>query len=211
MLEADIRLLPAKQQTALIRRAIAEKLRVGHAKLESEIRAEYGGAGSVSVKFEVRVYAKRPKGFSKHPTKIMQLMLDNPRILREPNRLYVDRLQVNYPTYLVPANLMTRPIPPVELRKVRELAAKRGFTIGREIKTLSGIKLALRAGNAVVSSKRSYKVDVAFEDDTLTINGTSLSVSVHASGYRRVRLDVNGTRPWLRCDVLEHLLGKGGI
>lgn len=214
MLTADLRNLRARDQTAQLSRLLASRLREGHAKIESDFRAEFQsvGAGSVSCQLDLRVYAKRPRGFSGHPSRIVQLMLDHPRILNEVNSKYIDRLTVQYHPYVVPANLMTRPITPAELKKVRDIVAKHGVILDRDTKSLSAVKLALKARNNLASSERVYDVKLAFSDETLTVNGKSFAVSPHVAGYSRVRVEVNNKmRVWIRCDALEALAGRSRI
>ncbi len=209
MADENVNQWPARWQLAYHQELMQKAIRDAARLAEIAYREANPQAGGLKTKSEIRVYLKRPKGFSGYPSRLVAVMLNSRVALRQPNKDFVEGLQAQYPTYRVPIGLMSYPVPPMELERISKLLKAGGRNIDLKANnTLSKIKLALRAKDSVSSTQRTYKLHLAFGHQTVVVNGVNLTVSRHNSGYDRIRLEVDGKRQWLRCDVLELLAMK---
>lgn len=209
MADENVEHWPARRQLDYHQERMQAAIRDAARLAEIAYRAANPQAGGLKTKSEIRVYLKRPKGFSGYPSRQVEVMLNSRIALRQPNKDFVERLQAKYPTYRVPAGLMSYPVPPRELERISKLLKAGGRNIDLKANnTLSKIKLALRAKDTVSSTQRNYSLELAFGHQAVVANGVNLTVSRHSSGYDRIRLEVDGKRQWLRCDVLEMLARK---
>lgn len=209
MTEQNVDHWPARKQLSYHQERMQAAIRDAAQMAEKAYRNQNPQAGGLKTKSEIRVYLKRPKGFSGYPSRMVYGMLNSPIALREPNKAFIERLQAQYPNYRVPIGLMSYPVPPKELERISKLLKASGRNINLKLNnTLSKIKLALRAKDTVASTQRTYNLQLAFGDKSVVANGVNLTVSHDAKGYDRIRLGVGDKRQWLRCDVLELLAMK---
>lgn len=209
MTQQNVDQWPARKQLSFHQERMQAVIRDAARLAELAYREANPQAGGLKTKSEIRVYLKRPKGFSGHPSRLVEVMLSSRIALREPNKAFVERLQARYPTYRVPIGLMSYPVPPRELERISKLLKAGGRDIDLKLNnTLSKIKLALRAKDITASTQRTYNLQLAFGNKSVVANGVNLTVSHDAKGYDRIRLGVGDKRQWLRCDVLELLAMK---
>jgi hypothetical protein len=178
---------------------------------EAAYRGQHPEAGALLIKKEIFVYPKRPKGFSSHALDVVGWFLHQPGSLQETNAVSVARLQERYgSSYKVPANLLTRQLPPSTLKRIGKLLAENGRQIDLQANdTVSKIRRALRAKASSTHSGNVYEVEVSFSDQEVVVGDVTFPVQKHEKGYRRIRVPVGKLRRWVRCDVLEALLKKG--
>lgn len=193
----DSRALAAEHQ-----RGMAAAIRQAQREAERAYREAHPEAGAISVKADLFVYPKRPKGFSSHPAIVAEWFAVSREALRETNGATVARLQNKFAPYPVPANLLTRPLSPRALEQVGKKLAEHGKVVDLKANnTLSKIRGALRAKASAGAADASYDVQMTFAPDVVVVGGVEYPVQTTSTGYRRIRVG----RDWLRCDVLEAL------
>ncbi len=199
------------QSLAHHQKGLSAALRKAHEDTEASYRRQHPEAAGLLVKSETFVYPKRPKGFSGHPLDVIGWFLQVPSTLRETNAVTVARLQERYgSSYKVPANLLTRQLPPSTLKRIDKLLATNGRRIDLKANdTLSKIRRALRARASSTQSGNVYGARVSFSEQEVVVGDVAFAVQTHEEGYRRIRVPVGTVRRWVRCDVLEVLFKKG--
>ncbi|ODT63103.1 MAG: hypothetical protein ABS77_05030 [Phenylobacterium sp. SCN 69-14] len=193
-------------QWEVARRPLAAAIRQAQREAERRYREAHPEAGAISVKADLFVYAKRPKGFSHHPVIVAEWFAVNREALRETNAGTVARLRDKFAPYPVPANLLTRPLSPKALEQVGKKLAEHGKSVDLKANnTLSKIRGALQGKASTEEAAATYNVQMAFASDVVVVGGIEYPVQTDKAGYKRIRLQIGPKREWLRCDVLEAL------
>lgn len=192
----------SRDRMAEHRKGMAAAIRQAQRDAERRYREAHPEAGAISVKADLFVYAKRPKGFSAHPTLVAEWFAVSREALRETNSATVARLRNRFAPYPVPDNLLTRPLAPKALDQVGKVLALHGKSVDLKVNnTLSKIRGALRGKASAQAGDASYDVQMTFAPGVVVVGGIEYPVQTTSTGYRRIRVG----RDWLRCDVLEAL------
>ena len=158
----------------------------------------------LEVKPSLRVYPKRPKGYSGHQLKVAQGFLTNTGFLAMTNNQVVDHMAGWYPGYLPSHSLMNVRLHKRSREAIQSELDKAGIAATvRPSDTLSTLKKIIRAKGR--AETRSFAVTVELSDEWVTIDGVPIAVDqtrIHPS----IRVTVNGKRQYLRCDILQGLL-----
>lgn len=204
--------LSARKLVAFHRKQLNAAIKLVTENIVRSYRANNPTANDLSTMVATRVYAKRPKGFSSYYHTVVVAMLASSEALRQSNALYIADLQAQYPTYVIPKGLMSRPIPAKAKAKLVQLVKASGRSIpSTSYDSLSKIKLALRGSDVQALGARSYRPSFIFGDDEVSINGKPMTIFRNAKGHPRIRVAIGKERQWLRSDVLEALLGEQGL
>ena len=154
---------------------------------------------------EVRLYKKRPKGFSREPVKVVDALIASAAYRGWTNAQIVASIQARYPGYEVDEQFMERPIPSYLRREIGQMLGANGTRLDlKSCDTLSKIKRALCGDALHRSTDRTYSVTISFADTAVVVDGYARTIFTDAKGYRRIM--VGGQQ--LRVDVLEALVGK---
>lgn len=157
----------------------------------------------------VRVFRKRPAGFTQVIPKIVEVLTWTGRSERTQAAVLQEALS-KLSGQSVSANIWTRKLSPSSLRRAKEKI--RGLAPHIDIKgctTLSEIKKAITAQKKASSNDKSAKVCITITSDSVVINNTVLPIFIGKSGehtYSRVRVNVGNKRQWIRVDALQALL-----
>lgn len=162
-------------------------------------------AAGLGATVQVRLYKKRPKGFSRVPVEVVDGLIASKAYRALSNAKIVERIQARFPDFEVDEQFMDREVPAYLRKEIRGMLARNGTPLDLKTHdTLSKIKLALR-GNALRRSTNSvFSVTVSFAEEAVVIGERAYKIVTDAKGYRRIT--VGGQK--LRVDVLEALVGK---
>lgn len=169
---------------------------------EAKYREEHPQAGALKTTGQVRVYRKPPKGFYQHQVRIVELLLESRLALEEPNSAFVTRMQSTFSPFVVPGNIMTRPLSRGLLTRIKSVLEKRGIVLDlQRCNSLSKIKLALRARAAGAEQSANYTLNLAFTPNEVIVGDKRFPIHRHSAGYLRIKVGEQR----LRVDVLEEL------
>jgi hypothetical protein len=187
---------------AFHQKRLAAAIREAAAKAEQDYRDRHPEAGAISVRSDLFVYPKRPRGFSNHPAKVVGWYLQSRHLLRETNRETIARLEGSYDEpYKIPANLFTRELSQKQLDDVADVLAQHGQKLDLKVNnTLSKIKKALRAIATSAGGSNVYALELFFGGDKIVVGGVEYGVTKRGK-HSAIRVG----RSWLRYDVLEAL------
>jgi hypothetical protein len=163
------------------------------------------GAEGLGATAQVRVYKRRPKGFSREPIMVVDGLIAIAAYRKRTNAQIVASIQARYPGYEVDKQFMDRPIPPYLRKTIAGMLGRNETPLDlKTYDTLSKIKRALRGNELRRSTNRTFSVTISFAADAVVVGETAHTIFTDAKGYRRIT--VGGQK--LRVDVLEALVGK---
>jgi len=163
------------------------------------------GAEGMGATAQVRVYKKRPAGFSRVPVQVVDALIASTDYRSKTNKQIVEGIQARFPTFEVEAGYLDRPLPKYLLAEVKAMLGRNGTPL--DLKTydsLSKIKRGLRGATLRRTAKRDVTVTVSFTDEGVIVGDRTYKAVRDAKGYRRIAV----AKEKLRVDVLEALLGK---
>jgi len=179
----------------------------------AKIQAEHPAAIALGATVQSRIFSKRPPGFTKVYTKLIEVVLwRSSAVLTQ--KAILDVVKAAFPPYAkyLNANVWTRPLQPADFSKMKrqiscgELAGKVSLT---GVKSLSDFRKAVSAARSVVSSLNSYDVRFTFADDKIVVGKTPFATEIKSAAgkkYPSFRFTHNGTRYSLRVDALQALM-----
>lgn len=167
-----------------------------------ERKPEAKGLGATA---QVRLYKKRPKGFSREPVVVVDGLIASAAYRRWTNAQVVASIQARYPGFEVDEQFMDRPIPPYLRKEIAGMLGRNETPLDlKTYDTLSKIKRALNGNALRRSTNRVFAVTLSFTDEAVVVGDRAYKIVTDANGYRRIT--VGGQK--LRVDVLEALVGK---
>lgn len=163
------------------------------------------GAAGLGATAKVRVYKKRPKGFSREPIIVLDGLIGIAAYRAWTNARIVQSIQSRYPGFEVDEQFMDRPLPTYLRKEISGMLGRNETPLDlKTYDTLSKIKRALRGNELRRSTNRTFSVTISFAADAVVVGETAHTIFTDAKGYRRIT--VGGQK--LRVDVLEALVGK---
>lgn len=163
------------------------------------------GAEGLGATAQVRVYKKRPKGFSREPVTVVDGLIASRAYRSWTNAQIVASIQARYPGFEVDEQFMDRPIPPYLRKTIAGMLGRNETPLDlKTYDTLSKIKRALNGNALRRSTNRVFSVTISFAEEAVIVGERAYKVVTDAKGYRRIT--VAGQK--LRVDVLEALVGK---
>ena len=146
-------------------------------------------ANGLSATAKVRLYSKRPKGFSREPIRVVDGLIASVAYRGRTNAQIVAGIQARYPGYEVDEQFMERPIPAYLLPEISRMLGANGTRLDLKIyDTLSKIKRALRGDALRRSTDQTFSVTISFADNAVVVDGQARTVFTDAKGYRRIKV-----------------------
>jgi hypothetical protein len=163
------------------------------------------GAEGMGATATVRVYKRRPKGFSRVPIQVVDALIASAAYRAKTNAQIVEGIQGRFPNFEVDEQFLDRPLPSYLRKEIAGMLGRSGTPLDlKTYDTLSKIKGALRGSALRRTTNRAFSVTVTFAADAVVVGDRAYKVITDAKGYRRI--NVAGQK--LRVDVLEALVGK---
>lgn len=154
---------------------------------------------------ELRSYRKTPRGWSKHPERIVNGLLTNQSFRRATNREIVAKVAEWFAPYQPSESIMTRRLTASARKAIQARLNEHGVNITvRPDDTLSKLKKAIRAGPREDEAK-TVSGSVEITEDFVIANGKPYRID-KSRKHPAIRVTLEGKRPYLRCDHLKALL-----
>lgn len=192
----------SKQYAIELRRALKREAE----RLQSS-RPEFAG---LIYNAELHAFRKPPKGWSKHPVRIVSGFLTNAQFRRMTNSQVVVTVADWFSPYRPSESIMTRPLTQTSQAAIQKLFDQQGLKIKvRPTDTLSKLKKAIQAGQRPDDQDKPTSGTVEVTEDFVTANGHPLRVDKSRT-HPSIRVTVDGKRQYIRCDALHALLVQRG-
>ncbi|UAK25752.1 hypothetical protein [Sphingomonas nostoxanthinifaciens] len=184
------------------RKELAAAYHKGGRQAVKEYKSQHPGASTVTVLASVAAVKRRPKDFAGYERRAVALFLTERDSVDLSNAALAAKLSADVPGYNAAPSLLTAPLGARARRAVREILEPRGFRlVDAQVRTLSKVKLALRALYAGEAEKLSFNGKIVFTEDAVIVGGRRHPIQT-SGGHRRVHagkfmLNVDGLKALL--------------
>jgi len=145
------------------------------------------GAEGLGATAQVRVYKKRPKGYSREPVTVVDGLIASAAYRAWTNARIVASIQARYPGFDVDEQFMDRPIPPYLRKAIAGMLARNETPLDlKTYDTLSKIKRALNGNALRRATNRVFPVTISFAEEAVIVGDRPYKIVTDAKGYRRI-------------------------
>ncbi len=165
------------------RTALEKTVRLAVADAAKAYKNANPDAQGLKVRADIAAYKPRPREVQALPRAAVAMFLNEPSSVELSNAELAQKMSKGLPGK-VPSNIFTERLTAAKKREIDGLLKTRNIAIDLDrFDTVSKIKGALKGRHCTASSSQFAKVEVAFTDDALVIDGKSHPI--HQSGNQR--------------------------
>lgn len=190
---------------------VAWRLKEHVAKRLKESVEEFKGKNEDALPYKIipnlMVVRKVPKEVLDQPYALVRNFLESKVFQSYTNEKIMEVVASRVAPYVLPSSFMDKPLSAKQLKAIGGMMTTAGLAFDPKTqKSLSKIKLAIKAGKAASAAELTFTGAITFGPDFVTVGSKRYPIS-DANGYKRIKI---GSQK-LRVDVLQAFLEAGNL